>query len=59
MVLWKRCFPVLVPLLLVLGFQPGEGAAWQQVEAPAKRESPSVTGKKATVSVLVLSLIHI
>ncbi|MEE2685427.1 MAG: hypothetical protein VYB09_03890 [Planctomycetota bacterium] len=53
MVPWKRCFPVLVPLLLVLGFQPEEGAAWQQVEAPAKRESPSVTGKKATVSVLV------
>lgn len=53
MVPWKRCFPVLVPLLLVLGFQPGEVVAWQQAVAPAKQESPSVSGKKPTVSVLV------
>ncbi len=53
MVPWKRCFPVLVPLLLVLGFQPGEVVAWQQAVAPAKQEPSSVSGKKPTVSVLV------
>jgi tetratricopeptide (TPR) repeat protein len=54
MAIWRKCLPLLSPLVLVLGFQLGAVVAWQQ-QAHAGKEPPPASGKKGTVSVLVRS----